>query len=107
MRPSCLSLGVIAFYAGRTEVARPRALTMSISYHELLVVERGRNDLIDDWAKAYLGLASLMVFHGDDAGADAVVEDMGQHLRSIDPTKAGTWGSTARTTLEDLRTNRQ
>ena len=95
------ALGVVAMYAHRTEAAR-RGFTAALSCYGTLV-DQGRLDQLDGWAGAELGLASLLLMHGDATQAMAVLDTMKRRLRELDPARHAHWSARAEELLASMQ----
>jgi serine/threonine protein kinase len=97
-----LQEGVVAMHAGLNP-ASGAAFRLALSLADRLVTDRSRPDLIEDLARAYLGLASFLQIQGRDAEARASVQAMEVCLEALDPEQRARWSRVAADMVADLR----
>jgi tetratricopeptide (TPR) repeat protein len=93
-------LGVTAMRASRNDAARHGFTTAIHSYRSLVAVDRR---YIDEWAKAYIGLASLLAITNDAGGSNEVLRQLETSIGEIDPSAARRWRKHADATIASLR----
>jgi serine/threonine protein kinase len=97
-----LQEGVVAMHA-RLDPASESAFRLALSLADRLMTDRPRPDLIEDLARAYLGLAFLLQIQSRDAEARAAVQAMEVRLEALDPEQRARWSRVAADMLADLR----
>jgi serine/threonine protein kinase len=96
-------LGITAMHAGRDAAARHGFVTAIDNYRPLAAYDRR---LIDDWAKAHVGLAAHLALMGDDEGAGAVVDRLEADIGELDRASARRWRAHAEEQVAEMRTLR-
>jgi serine/threonine protein kinase/tetratricopeptide (TPR) repeat protein len=97
-----LSEGVVAMHA-RLTPASESAFRFALSLADQLLTTQPRPDLIEDLAKAYLGLASLFQIEGQDDDAQTVAREMEARLETLDPRQRLRWSEMADRSLTEIR----
>lgn len=97
-------LGMSGMHARRNRSAHHGFVTAIDSFGRL--VDGGNHRYVEDWARAYVGLASLLTVLGDDDGADGVVAELVANLAPVDPEAVSEWRSRANGVVSELRANR-
>ncbi|OLF16782.1 protein kinase [Actinophytocola xanthii] len=99
-----VQLGMSAMPVRRNGAARHGFLAAVEAYGRL--VADGRRQYVDDWARAHVGLASLLTVVEDDAGADEVVTDLLAKLADAAPAALPTWRERVVRAVADMRATR-
>ena len=94
--------GFVAMQAGLTR-ASESAYRLALSVADQLLTTQPRPDLIEDLAKAYLGLASLLQIEGQDDEAQTIVREMEARLEILDPRQRVRWSEAADRTFAEFR----
>ena len=94
--------GVVAMHA-RLYPASESAFRLALSLTDRLLKARLRPDLIEDLAKAYLGLASLSKSTARIEEAETIVNEMEARLETLDPKQRVRWSEVADRTVTELR----
>jgi serine/threonine protein kinase len=97
-----LSEGIVAMQAGLNP-ASESAFRLALSLADRLMADRPRPDLIEDLARAYVGLAFILQIQGRDAESRAAVQAMEVRLEALDPEQRARWSRVAADRLADLR----
>jgi tetratricopeptide (TPR) repeat protein len=97
-----LQEGVAAMHAGLNPFSES-AFRLALRLADRLTMDGSRPDLVEDLARAYLGLASFLQVRGRDAEALATVQAMAARLEALDPEQEARWSRVAADMLADLR----
>ena len=94
--------GVVAMHA-RMNPASESAFHLALTLTERLLATRPHPDLVEDLAKAYLGLASLSQINGQVEEAQTTVNEMKARLEILDPKQCLRWSEVADGMLSKFR----
>jgi tetratricopeptide (TPR) repeat protein len=97
-------LGMSAMHARRNGAAR-HGFSVAVDCYATLV-DNGLHQYVEDWARAYVGLASLLTVLGDDDGADDVVTELLANLDDVDRTVVPEWRERAVRVVAEMRVTR-
>jgi tetratricopeptide (TPR) repeat protein len=99
-----VQLGMAAMHARRNAAAR-HGFTMAVDCYATLV-DNGLHQYVEDWARAHVGLASLLTVLGDDDGADDVVTELLANLDDVDHAAVPEWRDRAVRVVSEMRVAR-
>ncbi|MEU4100238.1 serine/threonine-protein kinase [Streptomyces tanashiensis] len=86
--------------------AAERGFRTAVDSFRVLRWERRRDEFAEPWLEAYIGWAAARTAEGDDAGAEAVVQEMRQCAERIRPLQAPHWDRRTAETLRFFRERR-
>ncbi|MFF7780142.1 protein kinase [Streptomyces tanashiensis] len=98
-------LGLYALQCSRGGAAE-RGFRTAVGSFRVLRWERKRDEFAEPWLEAYIGWAAARTAEGDDAGAEAIVQEMRQCAERIRPLQAPGWDRRAAETLRIVRERR-
>ena len=99
-----VQLGMSAMHAGRNGAAH-HGFVVAVDCYATLV-DNGLHQYVEDWARAYVGLASLLTVLGDDDGADDVVTELLANLGDVDRSAVPEWRARADRVVSEMRVTR-
>ena len=79
-----IAVGVTGGYSGR-HAAAVRGLGTAAECYVTLYNRHQRPEHLDRWCDTQIGVASLLLIRGDQAGADSVLQDAEASLAEVDP----------------------
>ncbi|HEX2132143.1 MAG TPA: protein kinase [Actinophytocola sp.] len=97
-------LGMWALHARRNGAARHGFAVAADCFGTL--VDNGLHQYVEDWARAYVGTASLLTVLGDDGGADDVVAELLATMADVDRAAVPEWRRRAGRVMAEMRSNR-
>ncbi|MEU6165994.1 serine/threonine-protein kinase [Streptomyces tanashiensis] len=98
-------LGLYSLQCSRGGAAE-RGFRTAVDSFRILRWERKRDEFAEPWLEAYIGWAAARTAEGDDAGAEAIVQEMRQCAERIRPLQAPGWDRRTAETLRLLRERR-
>lgn len=96
-----LAVGVTAMHSSR-DAAAVRGFDMAARCYRALYDRFQRPEGIDRWCDAQVGIASVLLLRGDQAGAESVIHDAEPVLDEIDPAASAARLARMRHALDDL-----
>jgi tetratricopeptide (TPR) repeat protein len=99
-----IHLGMSAMHARRNGAAH-HGFVVAVDCYAMLV-DNGLHRYLEDWARAYVGLASLLTVLGDDDGADEVITELLANLADVDRAAVPEWRARAGRAVSEMRVTR-
>ncbi|MCT2586936.1 protein kinase domain-containing protein [Actinophytocola gossypii] len=97
-------LGMWALHARRNGAARHGFAVAAESFGTL--VDNGLRQYVEDWARAYVGTASLLTVLGDDGGAEDAVAELLAIMADVDGAAVPEWRERAARVVAEMRSAR-